>query len=56
MKVRRIEKVLLYDEGAAEELNIEEVAEYLREKLGEGESLCFLAGEKPRLCKKARIY
>jgi hypothetical protein len=33
MKVRRIEKVLLYDEGAAEELNIEEVAEYLGEKL-----------------------
>ena len=33
MKVRRIEKVLLYDEGAAEKLNIEEVAEYLREKL-----------------------
>lgn len=33
MKVRRIEKVLLYDEGAAEKLNIEGVAEYLREKL-----------------------
>jgi len=37
MKVRRIERVLLYDEGAAEELNIEEVAEYLREKLGKAQ-------------------
>lgn len=34
MKVHRIEKVLLYDEGAAEKLDIEEVAEYLKEKLG----------------------
>ncbi len=34
MKARRIEKVLLYDEGAAEELDIKEIAEYLREKLG----------------------
>jgi len=34
MKVRRVEKVLLYDEGAAEKLSIEEIAEYLREKLG----------------------
>ncbi len=34
MKVHRVEKVLLYDEGAAEELNIEEIAEYLGEKLG----------------------
>jgi len=33
MKVRRVEKVLLYDEGVAERLNIEEAAEYLREKL-----------------------
>jgi len=37
MKVRRIEKVLLYDEGAAEKLNIGEVAEYLREKLGKAQ-------------------
>jgi len=34
MKVRQIEKVLLYNEGAAEELNIEQIAEYLRKKLG----------------------
>ncbi len=34
MKVRRIEKVLLYDEGAAEKLDIEEIAEYLSDKLG----------------------
>ena len=33
----RIEKVLLYDEGAAEALNIEEIAEYLTEKLGKVE-------------------
>ena len=33
MKARAIEKIILYDEGAAEKLNIEEVAEYLREKL-----------------------
>jgi len=33
MKTRRIEKVLLYDEGAAEMLDIEGIAEYLREKL-----------------------
>ncbi len=33
MKVRQIEKVLLYNEGSAEELNIEQIAEYLREKL-----------------------
>jgi hypothetical protein len=37
MKVHRIEKVLLYDEGAAEELNIEEVAKYLSEKLGKAQ-------------------
>ncbi len=34
MKARRIEKVVLYDEGAAETLDIEEIAEYLQEKLG----------------------
>ncbi len=34
MKVRKIEQVLLYNEGVAETLDIEEVAEYLREKLG----------------------
>jgi len=33
MKIRRIEKVLLYNEGADEKLNIEETAEYLRGKL-----------------------
>jgi len=34
MKVERIEKIFLYNEGAAEELNIEQIAEYLRKKLG----------------------
>ena len=34
MKVRRIKKVLLYDEGAAERLDIEGIAEYLSERLG----------------------
>lgn len=34
MKIRHLEKVLLYDEGAAEKLNIEEIVEYLRERLG----------------------
>ena len=34
MKARRIEKVFLYDEGAAKELDIEKVAEYLKEQLG----------------------
>ena len=33
MKVRYIEKVILYDEGAAEKLNIGEVAGYLEDKL-----------------------
>lgn len=33
MKTGRLEKVLLYDEGADPKLNIEETAEYLREKL-----------------------
>jgi len=37
MKVRRIEEVLLYDEGAAEKLNVEEVAEYLSQKLGKAQ-------------------
>jgi len=37
MKVRRIEEVLLYDEGTAEKLNIEEVAKYLSEKLGKAQ-------------------
>jgi len=37
MKARRIEKVILYDEGVAETLNIPEVAEYVRGKLGEAE-------------------
>lgn len=33
MKTRRLEKVLLYDEGADPKLNMEETAEYLRGKL-----------------------
>jgi len=33
MTVRRVDKVLLYDEGVAEELNMKEIAEYLTEKL-----------------------
>ncbi len=33
MKIRRLEKVLLYDEGADPKLNMEETAEYLRGKL-----------------------
>ncbi len=33
MRVRRLNKILLYDEGAAQALNIEELAEYLRKKL-----------------------
>jgi hypothetical protein len=33
MKIRRIQKVLLYNEGTPENLNIEGIAEYLREKL-----------------------
>ena len=35
MKVRRIEKVLLYEEGLAETLDMEEIAEYLGDKLRE---------------------
>jgi len=38
MKARRIEKVILYDEGAAETLDIEEVAEYLESKLSKVEA------------------
>ncbi|MCL0074225.1 hypothetical protein M1O50_05090, partial [Dehalococcoidia bacterium] len=33
MKAIRLEAVLLYDEGTAGELNIEEIAGYLRDKL-----------------------
>ncbi|MFC1958637.1 DUF6775 family putative metallopeptidase [Chloroflexota bacterium] len=33
MKISHIEKALLYNEGAAEKLNIESIAEYLRGKL-----------------------
>ena len=33
MSVRRLNKVLLYNEGAAQSLNVEEIAEYLRKKL-----------------------
>ena len=58
MKVRRIEKVLLYDEGADEELNIEEVAKYLREKLEEaqvtvrGNSFAFWLEKSPDYARK----
>jgi len=34
MKARRIEKVILYDEGAAETLDIGEMAKYVEDKLG----------------------
>jgi len=34
MKVRQIEKVILYDEGPAETLDIGEIAEYIGDKLG----------------------
>jgi len=34
MRVRRLNKVFLYDEGVAQALNIEEIAEYLSRKLG----------------------
>ncbi len=34
MKIHRIEKVLLYNEGTAENLNIGGIAQYLRENLG----------------------
>lgn len=37
MRVRRLNKVLLYDEGTARALNIEEIAEYLRKKLAKVE-------------------
>ncbi len=37
MSVRRLNKVLLYDEGISQELNIEEVAEYLGGKLAKVE-------------------
>jgi len=33
MNVRSLEKVILYDEGSAEALDIEEIAKYLRDKL-----------------------
>jgi hypothetical protein len=33
MKVRKIEKVILYDEGVAEIVDINEIAEYLKQKL-----------------------
>jgi len=33
MRVQRLNKILLYDEGTAQALNIEEVAKYLRRKL-----------------------
>lgn len=35
MKSRRLEKVILYDEGVSDKLHIREIAEYLRGKLGE---------------------
>jgi len=58
MKVRRIEKVLLYDEGAAEKLNIEGLAEYLREKLEKvqvkvrGNPFAFWLEKSPDYAKK----
>lgn len=33
MKIRRLEKILIYDEGISDKVNIEESAEYLRGKL-----------------------
>ena len=33
MRVQRLNKILLYDEGTAQALNVEEIAEYLRKKL-----------------------
>jgi len=35
MKSRRLEKIILYDEGVSDKLHIREIAEYLRGKLGE---------------------
>lgn len=58
MKVRRVEKVLLYDEGAAEILDIEEIAEYLRQKLGKvavdtrGNPLAFCLEKSPDYARK----
>jgi len=37
MRVRRLNRVFLYNEGAAEALDIEEIAQYLRMKLGQVE-------------------
>ena len=58
MKVRQIEKVLLYNEGVAEELNIEQIAEYLREKLGKvqvrvrGNPFAFCPEKSPDYARK----
>lgn len=58
MKVRRIEKILLYDESAAKALDIEEIAEYLREKLGKvpvdtrGNPLAFCPEKSPDYARK----
>ena len=58
MKVGRIEKVLLYNEGVAEELNIEQIAEYLREKLGKvqvrvrGNPFAFCPEKSPDYARK----
>jgi len=58
MKVRQIEKVLLYSEGVAEELNIEQIAEYLREKLGKvqvrvrGNPFAFCPEKSPDYARK----
>jgi len=35
VRVRRLNKILLYDEGTSQALNIEEIAEYLRKKLAQ---------------------
>jgi hypothetical protein len=58
MKVRRIEKVLLYDEGVGSRLDIEEIAAYLREsRQSSGRDawrcLCLVSREKSRFCGKA---
>ena len=49
MRVRRLNKILLYDEGVAQALNIEEIAEYLRRKLATLE--VELRGDPFTLCR-----
>ncbi len=58
MRIRKIEKVLLYDEGATEKLNIEEIAEYLGGKLRKvqvkvrGNPFAFWLEKSPDYAKK----